>query len=178
MSSTTVLAPRVLTAPTRCWDRVMTGSLPAWKARQVAEQTIPLTAAAADWVETQLASYAHRMSLGLILRAVDAAVLRFDPVEAARRAAVAAEKRGVWCEERLDGTSTVTAVTDTPAAVAFDAALNTVATGLGRLRGPRPPRGRRAKPVGILAAPHYALAILQPVPDPGPDHETHPETHP
>src|SRR3954454_3249447 len=41
----------------RCWDRVMTGSLPAWKARQVAEQTIPLTAAAADWVDTQLASY-------------------------------------------------------------------------------------------------------------------------
>src|SRR3954449_2860157 len=44
----------------RCWDRVMAGALPAWKARQVAEQTISLTAAAADWVDTQLAGYAHR----------------------------------------------------------------------------------------------------------------------
>src|SRR3954465_1410008 len=168
MSSTTVLAPRVLTAPTRCWDRVMTGSLPAGKARQGAEQTIPLTAEAADWVDTQLADYAHRLSLGRILRAVDAAVLRFDPEEAARRAAAAAEKRGVWCEERLDGTTTLTAVTDTPDAVAFDAALNTVATGLGRLGDPDPHSVRRAKAVGVLADPQYALAILTPDPDPDP----------
>src|SRR3954452_59279 len=39
----------------RCWDRVMAGVLPAWKARQIAEQTIPLTADAAGREDVQLA---------------------------------------------------------------------------------------------------------------------------
>ncbi len=36
-----------------CWGRVMAGELPAWKGRQIAEQTIPLTADAAGWVDAQ-----------------------------------------------------------------------------------------------------------------------------
>jgi Domain of unknown function (DUF222) len=150
-----------------CWDRVMTGDLPAWKARQVADQTIPLTADAAGWVDAHLAAYAHRLSLGRILRAVDAAVLRFDPEEAARRAAAAAEHRGVWLEEHLDGTTTLTAVTDTPDAVAFDATVDTVATGLGRLGDPDPHRVRRAKALGVLADPQYALTLTTPDPTDG-----------
>src|SRR5215218_7327600 len=149
-----------------CWGRVMTGQLPAWKARQVAEQTLPLTGDAAGWVDVQLAPYAHRLSLGRILKAVDAAVLRFDPAEAARRAAAAAEKRGVWLEERLDGTTTVTAVADTPDAVAFDTAVTTVAAGLGRLGDPDPWQVRRAKALGVLADPQYALTRTAPNPDP------------
>jgi hypothetical protein len=152
----------------RCWDRVLTGDLPAWKARQVADQTIPLTGDAADWVDTHLAAHAHRLSLTRILRAVDAAVLRFDPEEAARRSRAAAEKRGVWLEERLDGTTTLTAVTDTPDAVAFDTALNTVAATLGRLGDPDPHPVRRARAVGVLADPQHTLTLLS-EPEPGPE---------
>src|SRR5215213_3422520 len=157
-----------------CWQRVMTGELPAWNARQIAEQTIPLTADAAGWVDSQLAGYAHRLSLGRILKAVDAAIMRFDPEEAARRSAVAAEKRGVWCEERLDGTTTVTAVADTTDAVAFDTAVDTVAAGLGRLGDPDPWQVRRAKALGVLADPQYALTLTAPNPDT--DRETGPDT--
>jgi hypothetical protein len=151
----------------RCWDRVLTGDLPAWKARQVADQTIPLSGDAADWVDTHLAGHAHRLSLTRILRAVDAAVLRFYPEEAARRSQAAAEKRGVWLEERLDGTTTLTAVTDTPDAVAFDTALNTVAATLGRLGDPDPHPVRRARAVGVLADPQHTLTLLsEPEPEP------------
>ena len=58
----------------------------------------------------------------------------------------------------MDGTTAVTAVTDTPDAVAFDTALDQVATGLGRLGDPDPHRVRRAKTVGVLADPQYAHA--------------------
>ena len=158
----------------RCWDRVMAGTLPAWKARQIAEHTIALTADAADWVDAHLAPFAARISLGRVLRAVDAAVLRFDPDEARRRAAAAAENRGVWLEERIDGTTTITAVTDTPDAVAFDTTVDAVASGLRRLGDPDPHDVRRAKAVGVLADPQYALAVTHPEgsdpdPDDGPD---------
>ena len=142
-----------------CWARVMTGELPAWKGRQIAEQTIPLTADAAGWVDAHLAPFAHKLSLGRVLRAVEAAVLRFDPAEAARRAEAAAEKRGVWCEEHLDGTTRISAITDTPDAVAFDTALSAVATSLGALGDPDPLQVRRARAVGALADPQYALSL-------------------
>ena len=142
-----------------CWDRVMGGKLPAWKGRQIAEHTIPLTADAAGWVDAQVAPFAHKLSLGRVLKAVDAAVLRFDPAEARRRTEAAAERRGVWLEDRVDGTTRIHAVTDTPDAVAFDTALTTVATTLGALGDVDPLHVRRAKAVGVLADPQYALAL-------------------
>jgi hypothetical protein len=143
-----------------CWDRVMRLELPAWKGRQIAEQTIPLTADAAAWVDTHLAPFAHKLSLGRVLKAVDAAVLRFDPAEAARRAEAAAEKRGVWVEDRIDGTTAITAVTNTPDAVAFDTALSSVAATLADLGDVDPLPVRRAKAVGVLADPQFALTLL------------------
>ena len=38
----------------RLWAQVMAGRLPVWKARRVAEQTIPLKAATAGFVDAQL----------------------------------------------------------------------------------------------------------------------------
>jgi hypothetical protein len=43
----------------RCWARVMAGQLADWKARQIAEQTIPLADQTAAYVDAQLASFAH-----------------------------------------------------------------------------------------------------------------------
>ena len=42
----------------RLWGRVMAGELAAWKGRKIAEQTIPLNAAAATYVDEQLAPFA------------------------------------------------------------------------------------------------------------------------
>ena len=143
----------------RLWAGVMGARLPAWKARKIAEQTIPLTAAAADYVDRQLAPFAHKLSLVRITRAVDAAILRHDPDLAAERAAKAAERRGVWMDERAEGLSEIRAVTDTPDAVALDTALTQVAAALHALGDEDPEQVRRARAVGVLADPQYALDL-------------------
>jgi hypothetical protein len=90
---------------------------------------------------------------------VEAAVERHDPASAADRARKAAEKRGVWCEDRVDGTSEIHAVTTTPDARAFDTALDHVAAALKALGDADPLQVRRAKAVGVLADPQYALDL-------------------
>ena len=142
-----------------CWAQVMAGNLRVWKARRIAEQTIPLTAKVAEAVDTSLAPFASKMTLGRILRAVDAAILRHDPDLAKEREEAAAEKRGAWFDDRLDGTTDLSALLDTPDAHALDHALDTVATTLGRL-GDRDGRDvRRARALGVLADPQYALDL-------------------
>ncbi|HET6560556.1 MAG TPA: DUF222 domain-containing protein [Marmoricola sp.] len=143
----------------RLWARVMVGQVPAWKARQVAAETIPLSAEAAAYVDAQVAPFAHQLSYGRIMRAVEAAELRHDPAAAADRARRAGEKRGVWTEDRVDGTSEIHAVTGTPDAHAFDTALNQVAGSLRALGDDDPEQVRRAKAVGVLADPQYALDL-------------------
>ena len=85
--------------------------------------------------------------------------LRFDPAAAAERARKAAEKRGVWVEDRIDGISEISAVIGTPDAMAFDTALNQVASSLKALGDDDPEQVRRAKAVGVLADPQYALDL-------------------
>jgi hypothetical protein len=62
-------------------------------------------------------------------------------------------------EDRIDGTTAINAVAGTPAAHAFDAALNDVATTLGVLGDADPHQVRRAKGIGVLADPQYALDL-------------------
>jgi len=143
----------------RLWGRVMDNELPAWKGRQVAAETIPLNAAAAAYVDAHLAPFAARMSLHRILRCVHAAIIRHDGGLAAERAAKAAEGRGVWVDDELDGTSRITAVTTTPDAAAFEAAVHQVAGDLAVLGSTSPEQVRRATAVGVLADPQLALDL-------------------
>lgn len=86
----------------------MAGVLPVWKARRIAEQTIPLRTEAARFVDGQLEGFAHKISITRITRCVDAAVIRFHPDLAAKRAAAAAETLGVWLEDdATDGTTRI-----------------------------------------------------------------------
>ena len=149
----------------RLWQRVMGGELPAWKALKIAEQTIPLTASAADYVDRHLAPFAQKMSFTRIMRTVEAAIDRHDPETAAERAAKAAEGRGVWIDhdtggnEGSDGTSEIRGIVNTPDAVAFDAALDRVAGALAALGDLDRDQVRRAKAVGVLADPQLALDL-------------------
>ena len=90
---------------------------------------------------------------------MDAAILRHDPDLAKEREDAAAEKRGAWFEDRLDGTTDLNALLDTPDAHALDHALDTLATTLGAL-GDRDARDvRRARALGVLADPQYTLDL-------------------
>ena len=143
----------------RCWVQVMAGRLPTWRARRIAAETIPLSGAAAGFVDTALAPFAGTLSVTRVLRAVDAAITRHDPDLAAARAKAAAEHRGVWTHDQLDGTTRIDAVTGTPDATAFDTALSDVAGTLAALGDADPLQVRRAKAIGVLADPQYALDL-------------------
>ena len=160
----------------RLWSRVMSGQLPAWKARRVAEQTIPLTEETAAWVDAQIEAFAHKLSLHRIEQCVTAAVVRFEPERAAEQARRAAETRGVWTEDHLDGTSTVTARTGTPDAAAFDKAVGQVASDLAALGDTDDVDLRRAKAVGVLADPQGALDLETAARDDGAERPSRPAT--
>jgi hypothetical protein len=83
----------------------------------------------------------------------------------------------VWVLDQLDGISTVNAVTDTPAAAALDATLDQVANALGALGDTDPHEVRRAKGLGVLADPQYALDLTTAV-DAAPDTATAPSPRP
>jgi hypothetical protein len=129
------------------------------KALRVAEETIPYSAACAAAVDRRLARFAGRLSIRRILAAVHAALLRLEPEVAAQQQTQRAERRGVWVAHELDGTATVTAVTSTPDAVAFDRAVGDTAAGLAALGDERPEQVRRSAAVGVLADPQYALDL-------------------
>ncbi len=65
----------------------------------------------------------------------------------------------MWTEDRVDGTSQIHAVTGTADAVAFDTALNHVASSLKALGDEDPVQVRRAKALGVLADPQHALDL-------------------
>ena len=143
----------------RCWAQVMAGALPAWKARQIAERTIVLNDDTAAAVDASLAPFAARLTLTRIIRAVDAAILRHQPDLAAERETRAAEKRGVWLDDGLDGTSSLNARLDTPDAAALDHAVDHLATTLRHLGDTDTRDVRRARALGVLAEPQYALDL-------------------
>jgi len=159
----------------KLYAQVMLGHLPAWKGRQIARHTIPLSPHAAAYVDTHLAPFAHQLSPTRITNAVDAAILHHDPERAALLAEQAAENRGVWVDHGATcatgpadllvgtgtgtGTSTISATLDTPDALAFDDAVAALATTLADLGHTGTLNVRRAKAVGVLADPQHALDL-------------------
>ncbi|RYJ01491.1 MAG: DUF222 domain-containing protein, partial [Actinomycetales bacterium] len=82
----------------RIWARVMSGEVPVWKARRIAEATKLLSMDAAAAVDQHLAVVAKRCSWAELARQVDRARAEFDPEEAERRRLVEAEQRCVRVE--------------------------------------------------------------------------------
>lgn len=146
----------------RLWTRIMDGSLQAWRGRQVAERTRCLSYAAASWVDAQVAPFAHKIGLGRLTALIDAALIRFDPDEAARRAKKAADGRGVWVSDDMtDGTRSIRIEADALDVAAFDETIDQLANALGRLGDEGVKDVRRARAVGAIADPQGALNLLK-----------------
>jgi hypothetical protein len=69
----------------KAWASILSGELQVWRARRIAELTIPLTAEAASFVDTQVAPFAHRIGVAALERLVEDAIVRFMPELAAQR---------------------------------------------------------------------------------------------
>src|SRR5207342_3563261 len=96
----------------RCWARVESGELPAWRLALIADRTICLSPAAAGFVDARVAPFADTIGPAQLGRLITEATARFDPerTEADRRAAaetrhfdLALADAGVAGTVRVDG---------------------------------------------------------------------------
>ncbi len=138
----------------RIWARVQDGDLPVWRARRIAEQTIPLTAEAAEYVDTQLAPFAPKTGPAATERLVNEAIGRFMPETAAELARESADGRYVRVEHdqlTFTGTSSLYASIDLADAIDLEQALQTGAETLKALGSDDSLDVRRAITLGDLA---------------------------
>ena len=148
----------------RLWALVHDGRLQAWKARRVATYTQPLSIAAADFVDRQVAMVAIRNRLpGNLPGLVHEALVQCDPETAEGVEEAALTARGVWFDYRAgDSTATshLTAALDTLDALDLDATLGEMATSMGRLGDTSSYDVRRAHALGMLANPQHSLDVF------------------
>ncbi len=154
----------------RLWALVQTGTLAAWKARQVAAQTTHLSRPAALFVDRHLTVLARRGDLppNKVRPLIHEALLQHDPDTAAGIEEAALTRRGVWFDHRdSTATTTLTGVLDTLDAIDLDHALGDIATQMKTLGDTDHLDTRRAHALGLLAHPQRALNLF-----------THPTTPP
>jgi hypothetical protein len=136
------------------WARVIDGDLPGWKARQVAAETLWLSADAAEYVDTHVAPFAHKIRPAVLDRLVQAAVARFMPEQAEQ------DRRAAWDRTHatidygsvgIAGTCQVTAEVDLADAIDLDHALAADAKTQADLGSVQTLDQRRATALGNIA---------------------------
>jgi 5-methylcytosine-specific restriction endonuclease McrA len=130
-------------------------SLPAWKARKVAQATALLSAEACAFVDTQLACRARGFGQPTIDRLTALAIAAFHPDLQAEKEAAAADDRHVDIAHPTPAdpqrTSLIRGTGDPLDFARLDELLSTVATALGKLGDTDPFRIRRSKALGVIA---------------------------
>ena len=132
----------------KLWAVTVSGKVPVWKARKIAQATKSLCPDAAAYVDTHLAHRARRCSFAQIDRAVDDALRRYDPAEAEKRRREAADARHFDVDVHqvsFDGTVHVDADLDLADALDLNDAITAGAAQLADL-GLRPSRSTCAAP--------------------------------
>ncbi len=148
----------------KLWARVVSGELAAWKARQVAHETIghSLSVEAAGFVDTHVAPVAHRIRPAQLARLVDEAIGRFMPDLAEQRRRDAADGRHFTIDHdhvSFAGTSFVSGELDLADALDLDDAIRTIAGDLADLGCEEPLDVRRSLAAGELARRQLALDL-------------------
>lgn len=148
------------------WARVLDGTLPAWKARRIAEQTIALAADAAAWVDIQLAPSVHQVGPTRLDRLITDAIALYDPDTTAALAEEALDQRHVDIETNpllapgsgACATVQIHAALDVADALDLEAAVSAIATGLldHEASHDLPLDARRAAALGVLARAYNA----------------------
>src|SRR3954469_24337827 len=146
----------------RTWARVRAGQLAPWRARRIAEETLCLSAEAAEFVDTQVAPFAHKTGPAQTLRLVEEAIARFMPEFAAERRDRAADQRHFTIDHQqvsFAGTSRVEGELDLADALDLDAAITAGAAQLAALGNEESLDVRRSLAAGMLARGQQALDL-------------------
>ena len=146
----------------RCWARMHSGDLEAWRARRIAEATMLLSKEAAAFVDAQVAPFAHRIGLAALERLIDEAIARFMPDKAAEDAEKSADSRHFTIDHQqvsFGGTSQLTGELDLADALDLDAAVAQGANELLALGSTDSLDVRRSMAAGQLARNQLALDL-------------------
>ena len=145
----------------RLWDLVLDLRVPAWRARAIAHETRGLCPEAALFADRLIAATPEKIGSVDAVRLVQEARLWFDPDRAIADEEAALATRGVWSRPGPRPATTEMWMTlDTPDAELFDRSVSRVAGDLKDLGDTDTLDVRRARAVGILADPQYALDLM------------------
>jgi hypothetical protein len=156
----------------KLWAVTVTGRVPAWKARKIAQATKTLCPDAAAYVDRHLAHQAHQCSYAQIDRAVADALRLFDPAEADKRRRQAADARHFDVDLHqvsFDGTVHVDADLDLADALDLNDAITAGAAQLAALGNTESLDVRRSLAAGALARQELHLDLAtgsEPTPAP------------
>ena len=132
-----------------------------WRARLIARETTDLSPEAALFADRLIAATPTRIGQVQAARLVQEARLYFDPDRALADEEQALTQRGVWLRHGGGpATTDITMTLDTPDALLFDQTVARIAGDLHELGDTDELQVRRARAVGILADPQYALDLL------------------
>ena len=145
----------------RLWDHARAGRVPVWRARQISRETHDLSLEAVGFADRLISATPTKINQVDATRLVNEARLYFDPDRAAADEEAALARRGVWLRHSgAPATTEVFMTLDTPDALLFDQTVSRVAGDLRQLGDTDPLDTRRARAVGILADPQYALDLM------------------
>ena len=145
----------------KLWKRVLAGEVPVWRARLIARETTDLSVKAALFADQLIAATPRRIGHVKAAQLVQEARLYFDPDRAIADEAAALTKRGVWLRHNsAPATTDVVMTLDTPDALLFEQTVTRIAGDLRELGDSDDLDARRARAVGILADPQFALDLL------------------
>ena len=145
----------------RLWDLVMAGLVAVWRARQISRETHDLDTEAVAFADRLICSVPAKVRLVDAARLVDEARLYYDPDRAVADEEHELARRGVWVRHTgHPATTDVFMTLDTPDALLFDQTIGRIAHELHALGDTDTTDVRRARAVGILADPQYALDLM------------------
>jgi hypothetical protein len=145
----------------RLWALVTAGRVEVWRARAISRETHDLGVEAVAYADRMIAAVPDKVRLVDATKLVDEARLYFDPDRAIADEEHQLTRRGVWVKQTGNPATTDVFMTlDTPDAQLFDQTLGRIAGDLKALGDTDDLDVRRAKAVGILADPQFALDLM------------------
>src|SRR5680860_558087 len=146
----------------KVWARIRSGELQSWRARRISQTTLGLSMQAANFVDTQVAGFAHKIGVAALDRLVAEATARFMPDLAAENAEKAAEGRHFTVHHDqvcFNGTSRIEAELDLALDLDLDDALARGAESLKAGGSCESLDVRRSQAAGELARHQLALDL-------------------
>ncbi len=145
----------------RLFDLTRSGVVPVWVARAISRETHDLSVEAVAFADRLISSTPDKIHQVDATQLVEEARLYYDPDRAIADEEHELARRGVWVKHRGNPATTDVVMTlDTPDALRFHETVTILAAELHAYGDTDPVDVRRARAVGILADPQYALNLL------------------